>query len=274
MILASARKRFRTSLLLDQLSASTWTATGTSRSSSLPSHTVANDPAPMRRTSRYRPMESIATILTRRHAPASRPRRLHGSRARREGFERGSGALGVQGVECVQVRLGERRLSCQITEQLAVLDECERVVPLLGGKALHCIGQLIVYFDRLTLLIYPFGVAGPTRNHSCRQRHIATSCKILPDYRNQPRGNALRTPGTEPSDRVPDRRIGESLDELQLVRVEINARYRGKCRRSFAIHVIEQEVGEQGILRDLVHQPVAGEIAEVAQGLVTRVQQP
>jgi hypothetical protein len=49
--------------LLAQLSASTLTATGTSRSSSLPSHTVANDPAPIRRTSRYRPMESITTIV-------------------------------------------------------------------------------------------------------------------------------------------------------------------------------------------------------------------
>ena len=57
----------------------------------------------------------------------------------------------------------------QISEELPVLDEGQRIVPLLGGKALHCIGQLIDYFDRLTLLVYPFGVAGPTRNHGCRQ---------------------------------------------------------------------------------------------------------
>jgi hypothetical protein len=68
---ASTRKRLRTSWLLAQLSAITLTATGTSRSSSWPSHTVANDPAPKRRTSRYRPMESIATILADVHVPAN-----------------------------------------------------------------------------------------------------------------------------------------------------------------------------------------------------------
>ena len=67
--------------------------------------------------------------------------RLSDSRgARGKSFERGAGALGMQRVQRIQVRLSESGLVGQVAEKLTVLDECERIVLLLGGKALHGIG--------------------------------------------------------------------------------------------------------------------------------------
>ena len=132
----------------------------------------------------------------------------------------------------------------------------------------------IDYLDGLTLLVDAFGIAGPTGDHRRRKRDISIGGKILANHRQQPLGNAIRTLRTEPGDGVSDRVIGESFDQLQLVRVQIDARHRGQGGRGFSVHIVQQEVGKQRILRDLMHQAVAREIAEVAQRLMAGIQQP
>jgi hypothetical protein len=65
-------------------------------------------------------------------------------------------------------------------QEFAVLDEGQRVLSLVGGKALQRVGQPIHHVDRLTLLVSAFGVTSPAGNHGCRQRHVASGGNVLP----------------------------------------------------------------------------------------------
>ena len=131
---------------------------------------------------------------------------LDGSRTRGKSFERRASALVCSEFSAFRygsVNAGSVARSPKSSRFLTKASGSSRC---WAARRCSCIGQLIDYFDRLALLVDPFGVAGPTGNHGCRQRHIPTSGKILSDDRNQPRRNALRALGAEPSDRVPDRR--------------------------------------------------------------------
>ena len=71
----------------------------------------------------------------------------------------------MQRLERAEVRLGEGGLRSQISEELLVLDEGQRILPLLGGNLLEAVRQPIDDRDGLALLIDAFGVAGPTGHH-------------------------------------------------------------------------------------------------------------
>ncbi len=55
---------------------------------------------------------------------------------------------------------------------------------------------------------------------------------------------------------------------------EVDARDRPQRRDGFAGHVVQQEPREQRVGRDLVHEPVADQVAWIAQGLMAGVEQP
>jgi hypothetical protein len=58
-----------------------------------------------------------------------------------------------------------------------------------------------------------------------------------------------------------------------LVLFEVHPVYGRQGGDGLLVHVAEQEAPEQVVLGGLVDQPVAGQVGEVAQGLVTAVQQ-
>ena len=67
--------------------------------------------------------------------------------------------------------------------------------------------------------------------------------------------------------------VGEAFDQRALVVGQVDARHRQQRRRRLGIHVVEQEFGEQRVTRGVVHQPVAGQVGEVAEALMAGVEQ-
>jgi hypothetical protein len=58
----------------------------------------------------------------------------------------------VQGIESIEVWLGERGLVGQVSEEFLVLDEGQWILLLFGGEAPHCVSQLIVDLDWLAAM--------------------------------------------------------------------------------------------------------------------------
>ena len=129
--------------------------------------------------------------------------------------------------------------------------------------------------DRLAVLVDALGVPRPGRPRPAPQRSISPPCSrlcritgsshlgIRSELSAHSRATVSRTCGLE------NRSI-----ELALVGVQVDPRHGVQRRRRLPVHVGEQELGEQRVLAHVVHQPVAREVAEVAQRLVAGVEQP
>ncbi len=157
-----------------------------------------------------------------------------------EGFQRGPRAALVQRREVALVGRREPLVVDQIAEQLPVADERERIVALRLRGGVQRVGQPVDDLDRLAVLVDALGVARPRRHDRDRPLDLAVVLQVVADHRQQPLGDPVGALRAQPRDRVAHLRVGEPLDQLPLVGVQVDPRHRaqatawppGPCRRA------------------------------------------
>src|ERR671910_727109 len=200
----------------------------------------------------------------------------YGSKSRRGGREPlqgGAGAVCVQGLKRVDVGRDEGWLIDQVPEQLAVGDEGRAVRSLPGCDRLEGVSQSIHHRYRLALLVDALRVSGPAGHHRRGKANVPASGYVLIHRPQHEFRNPVRRFRAESGDRVSYRTIREPLDQRPLVRVKVNTRHWGERWSRLTIHVLEQEVREEPVLRDFVHESVAGQIPEIAHRLMAGIEQ-
>ena len=120
----------------------------------------------------------------------------------------------------------------------------------------------------------PCRVASPARHDRRRARDLPVVRQLLAHHRQQPFGDAVRALRAQPRDRVAHLRVREALDQRLLVLGQVDPRHLRERRRRLLVHVAREQVAEQRVLRRIVHEPVAAQVAEVRDRLVARVEQP
>ena len=152
--------------------------------------------------------------------------------------------------QCLGVRRGEALVVDEVTEERRVAQEGQRVARLLlRGRGHHAVAAPVDDLDRLALLVDALGVARPAGDDQRATGDLTAVCaRLRADHRQQPLGDAVGALGAQPGQRVADLGVGEALDQLVLVVVEVDARHRRQRRRGLAVHVAEQEVDEERVL--------------------------
>ncbi len=180
----------------------------------------------------------------------------------------------MESVQRIEVGGGEALVVDEVAEQVPVAHERERIPPLRPRHRHQPVLQPIDDLDGLPLLVDALGVARPTGDHRRGQGHRTAGVEVGAHHGDQPLRNPVGRLGAQARHGVPDLRVGEALDQCPLVVREIDSGHRLQGGSGLLVHVAQQESGEQRVLRDVVDESVSAEVADVAEGLVARVEQP
>ena len=138
----------------------------------------------------------------------------------------------------------------------------------------HLVAATVDDDDGVAFLVDALGVPGPCCDHESRAPYLTLVRDLVLDHRDEPLGDPVGALRTQPRQRVLDLGIGEPLDQLVLVVVEVHSGHGFQRGRGLVVHVVEQEPPEERVAADLVGVAVATEVAEVAHRLVAGVEQP
>src|SRR5665213_3115548 len=190
-----------------------------------------------------------------------------------EALKSGDGTLFVQRTEHVLVCGAEALIVHDSTKDVSLCYKRVDVVPVLHGDGVQLRGETIDDLDGGALLVYALVIPSPAGNDRGRQFDIATGGNVVSYDGHKPFRDSVGALSAQAGNRVGDVLVAETVEELELVGVEVDTwqRRQGRCR--LLVHISQQETRKQRVARHIVHRGVAGEVAEVAQALVTRVEQ-
>ena len=134
-------------------------------------------------------------------------------------------------------------------------------------------GEGIVQLVRLAAFVGAFAVARPAGHDGRGAGERPLGRELLPHHRQQELRDQVGGVGAQPGHGVADLGVGEPLDELVRVAGQVDAGHGPQGGDGLGEHVVEQEPREQRVRRDVVHEPVPGQVARIAQGLVAGVEQ-
>src|ERR1700748_3108513 len=132
-----------------------------------------------------------------------------------------------QGGQDRAVYPGEPGVVGQVAEDRAVvLEECGRVPPLPCRRGPQSRRENVVDLVPLAVLVDALGVAGPAGHDRRRPGDRTAGRELVPDDREQELGNEIGGVGAQPGYGVAHLRVGEPLDELASVLMNVDAGYR------------------------------------------------
>src|SRR6266576_6266084 len=137
--------------------------------------------------------------------------------------ERLPDALAEQGGQDRTVYAGEPGVVGQIAEDRAVvLEERGRVFALPSRRGPQLRRENVVDLVRLAVLVAALGVAGPAGHDRRRPGDRTAGRELVPDDREQELRNEIGGVGAQPGYGVAHLRVGEPLDELAGVLLNID----------------------------------------------------
>src|SRR6266536_912480 len=142
-----------------------------------------------------------------------------------------------QGGQDRAVYPGEPGVVGQIAEDRAVvLEECGPVPALPSRRGPQLRRENVVDLVLLAVLVDALGVAGPAGHDRRRPGDRTAGRELVPDDREQELGNEIGGVGAQPGYGVAHLRVGEPLDELAGVLMNVDAGHRPQGRDGFGRH--------------------------------------